>query len=76
MLCREIIAVCSEIHMEHKHSVWAERTVCATVCERRWFIYLLLFYKRVAHKHTRIRSRCKNPAQGPTAIRFSQIHFY
>jgi len=27
MLCREIIAVCSEIHTKHKCTVWAERGI-------------------------------------------------
>jgi len=27
MLCREIIAVCSQIHTKHKHTVWAERRI-------------------------------------------------
>jgi hypothetical protein len=27
MLYKEIIAVCSEIHTKHKHSVWVERTI-------------------------------------------------
>jgi hypothetical protein len=31
MLYREIIAVCSEIHVEHKYTVWAKRTVFTSV---------------------------------------------
>jgi hypothetical protein len=27
MLCREIMAVCSEIHTKHNYSVWAERGI-------------------------------------------------
>jgi len=27
MLYREIVAVCSEIHTKHKHTVWAERKI-------------------------------------------------
>ena len=27
MLCREIIAVCSEIHTEHTNALWAERRI-------------------------------------------------
>ena len=27
MLYREIIAVCSEIHTKHKHTVWTERRI-------------------------------------------------
>ena len=27
MMYREIIAVCSEIHTEHKYTVWAERRI-------------------------------------------------
>ena len=27
MLCRKIIAVCSQIHTKHTYSVWAERRI-------------------------------------------------
>ena len=51
MLYREIIAVCSDMHMKHEHGVWEDSTV--SVCERRWFVYLLLFYKRVRQTPTK-----------------------
>jgi len=36
VLCREIIAVCSQIHTKHTNTLWAERRICEML--NWWYI--------------------------------------
>jgi hypothetical protein len=56
MLHREIMAVCSEIHTKHKHTVWAERRIIFS--PHRAVNTLLLGYKKQSVNVVQGNNRC------------------